>query len=88
MTQKDEEAAGEITCREVAEWTSAYLEAHAGEDRNARIALHLAVCAGCEAYVKHIASVRNLVGLLPKEPEGPVDPDGLRQAIVAWRRKH
>jgi predicted anti-sigma-YlaC factor YlaD len=88
MTQKDEEVAGEITCREVAEWTSAYLDAHAGEDRNTRIAMHLAVCAGCETYVKHIAAVRNLVGLLPKVCETPADPDGLRQAFAAWRRKH
>lgn len=87
MTQSDEEAASEITCREVAEWTSAYLDACAGDDRNARIALHLAVCAGCEAYVEHIASVRRLVGLLPKAPEVPVDPDGLREAFAARHRK-
>ncbi|MGQ0665736.1 MAG: anti-sigma factor family protein [Nitrospiraceae bacterium] len=83
----NEQATPEITCQEVAEWTSAYLDSHAGEDRNVRIALHLAACAGCEAYVKQIASVRDLVGLLPKVGTMPADPDRLRQAFAAQHRK-
>lgn len=55
----------EITCREVVEWTSAYLDEHVGEDRKQQIALHLAACAGCGAYAEQIAAVRHLVRLLP-----------------------
>mgnify|MGYP003385047924 CR=1 FL=1 len=87
MTErKTEEQAREITCQEVAEWTSAYLDAHAGEDRNVRIALHLASCAGCEAYVKQIASVRDLVGSLPETAMIPTLSDTVRQALAARRR--
>ena len=60
-----EQTASEITCREVAEWTSAYLDEHVNETSKVRMALHLATCAGCEAYVKQIASVRDMLGLLP-----------------------
>lgn len=88
MTENDtDESAREITCQEVAEWTSAYLDAHAGEDRNVRIALHLASCAGCEAYIKQIASVRDLVGSLPEIVTMPALPDKLRQALAARRRQ-
>jgi predicted anti-sigma-YlaC factor YlaD len=83
---KTDEQARAITCQEVAEWTSTYLDAHAGEDRNVRIALHLAGCAGCEAYVKQIASVRDLVGSLPETAMVPPLPDTLRQALAARRR--
>lgn len=87
MTEhKTDEQAREITCREVVEWISSYLDAHAGEERNIRIALHLAACAGCEAYVKQIASVRDLVGSLPEPAIIPTIPDTLRQALAARRR--
>lgn len=87
MTQNNtDEPTSEITCREVAEWTSAYLDAHAGEDRNIRIALHLASCAGCEAYVKQIAFVRGVVGSLPEIVTMPAAPDKLQQALAARRR--
>lgn len=76
-----EQAVSEITCREVAEWTSAYLEAHAGDTTRVRMALHLAACAGCETYVKQIASVRDLLGLLPGAGASPGQRDRLRQAF-------
>ena len=88
MMHENGQTANEITCREVAEWTSAYLDLHTGDSCDARIALHLTVCAGCSAYVKQIASVRNLVGLLPKAHEEPSDVDGLRQAFAARHRQH
>ena len=88
MMQENGQPADEMTCREVAERTSAYLDGQGGEERNARIALHLAACAGCAAYVKQIASVRNLIALLPESPAPPVDPDGLRRAFAARHGQH
>lgn len=77
----------EITCREVAEWTSAYLDAHVGEDRRQQIALHLAACAGCGAYVGQIASVRDLVRLLPRTLDSPSESEQVRQAVAAKLRR-
>jgi predicted anti-sigma-YlaC factor YlaD len=87
MMRENGQPANEITCRDVAEWTSAYLDSHGGDDRNARIALHLAVCAGCAAYVEQIASVRNLIALLPEPPAPPAGADGLRRAFAARHGK-
>ncbi len=75
----------DITCREVAEWASAYLEAHADNPAKIRIALHLAACAGCEAYVTQIATVRDLLGRLPGPAVEPTLRDRLRQAFSARR---
>lgn len=78
-----EQTASEITCREVAEWTSAYLDEHVNDASKVRMVLHLATCAGCEAYVKQIASVRDMLGLLPRAVEKPARHDRLRQAFSA-----
>lgn len=77
----------EITCREVVEWASAYLDEHVGDDRKQQIALHLAVCAGCGAYVKQIASVRDLVRLLPQVVDLPAKSEQVRQAVAAKLRR-
>jgi len=73
----------EITCQEVAQWASAYLDEHVGDERKRQIVLHLAICAGCETYMKQIATVRDAVGLLPKVDEQPSVSQQLRQAFVA-----
>jgi hypothetical protein len=73
----------EITCREITRWASAYLDEHVGDERKRQIAVHLAICAGCETYVKQIATVRDMVALLPKALEQPSDPRRLREAFTA-----
>jgi len=77
----------EIRCREVIEWTSAYLDEHVGEDRKQQIALHLAACAGCEEYVKQIASVRDLVRLLPQTSDSSAESEPARRAVAARLRQ-
>jgi hypothetical protein len=84
MTQEEGSAiVPEVSCQEVVQWASAYLDEHVGDDRKRQIVLHLAICAGCETYVKQIATVRDVVGLLPKAVEQPSDSHRLRQAFVA-----
>ncbi len=77
----------EITCQEIMQWVSAYLDEQVGDDRKRHIAVHLAICAGCETYVKQIATVRDLVGVLPRTVEQPSDLHRLRQAFTAKTRR-
>ena len=77
----------EITCQEIVQWASAYLDEHVGDERKRQIALHLAICAGCETYVKQITTVRDVVGLLPRVIERPSDSHRLRQAFAAHARR-
>lgn len=88
MTQEEgQPTLSEITCREIAQWVSAYLDEHVGDERKCQIALHLAICAGCETYVKQITKVRDMVKLLPKTVEEPSDSHRLRQAFAAQARR-
>lgn len=83
MAQEEvKEVVPDITCQEVAQWASAYLEAHVGDERKRQIAVHLAICAGCETYVNQIATVRDMIRLLPRVEDVPSDIVGLRQAFV------
>lgn len=83
MAQEEvKEVVPDITCQEVAQWASAYLEAHVGDERKRQIAVHLAICAGCETYVNHIATVRDMIRLLPRVEDVPSDIVGLRQAFI------
>ena len=78
-----EQSVPDITCREVAEWTSAYLDAQVDDATKVRIVLHLSACASCETYVKQIASVRDMLGFLPRAGASPAQRDRLRQAFFA-----
>lgn len=83
MAQEEvKEVVPDITCQEVAQWASAYWEAHVGDERKRQIAVHLAICAGCETYVNQIATVRDMIRLLPRVEDVPSDIVGLRQAFV------
>lgn len=85
--QSSRSQSSDITCREVAEWTSAYIDEHLDDPFKVRMALHLAACAGCEAYVAQIASVRDLLGLLPGTPVEPRHLERLREAFSAKRKR-
>ena len=86
--EKGQPTISEITCQEIGRWVSAYLDEHVGDERKRQIVLHLAICAGCETYVKQIATVRDVVRLLPKAVEQPSDSHRLRQAFVARTRRY
>jgi predicted anti-sigma-YlaC factor YlaD len=85
--QSSPQSAQEVTCQEVAEWASAYLEQHVDDPTKVRMALHLVLCAGCDAYVRQIAAVRDLVGLLPEPSPDQAQRDRLRQAFVAQQKR-
>ena len=83
MAQEEvKEVVPDITCQEVAQWARAYWEAHVGDERKRQIAVHLVICAGCETYVNQIATVRDMIRLLPRVEDVPSDIVGLRQAFV------
>lgn len=77
----------EITCHEVVQWASAYLDDHVGDERKRQIALHLAICAGCETYMKQIAMVRDLMGMLPRERDVSPDLQHLQRAFGERSRR-
>ena len=85
VQEKGPEAIQEITCQEVVQWASAYLDEHVGDEGKRQIFLHWVICAGCETYVKQIVMIRDTVGSLPKAADQPLDMHRLKQAFLAQR---
>jgi hypothetical protein len=75
-----------LTCREMSEQTSDYIEGRVRWYKAIRIRLHLLVCHSCDLYVRKmrllLATIR---GVKPDQP--PVDPAGIVEKIEQ-RREH
>jgi predicted anti-sigma-YlaC factor YlaD len=87
MTHQPSEPMSDITCERVAAWASAYLENHLADQEKVRIVLHLAACAGCDAYVKQIASVRRVLSQLPKPATDLQQHRCLRETFSARKKR-
>ena len=57
----------DLTCQEVVELVTAYLDDALDEDTAQRVEQHVALCPGCEPYVEQIRVTVSLVGELPVE---------------------
>ena len=75
-----------LTCRELTEVLTDYLEgAMALEDR-ARFEAHLALCEGCVTYVNHMRQTIATVRVLRPEHVEATAPADLLEAFRAWKR--
>lgn len=68
-----------MTCREVVERTTRYLEDYLQASARAGMDSHLASCVGCRTYVKQIALVRETTALLPRPVSPPPNQARLRR---------
>jgi len=75
-----------ITCRELTEVLTDYLEGVMPLEQRAAFEAHLALCAGC---VNYVAQMRQTIGavreLRPDHVEATA-PDDLLEAFRAWKR--
>ena len=71
-----------LTCRELAERASQYLDHRLPLSIKVRVVLHLALCAGCRAYVKQISLVSSALRNLPKRYPSPINCLRLRQQFA------
>jgi len=69
--QLSHEGTAAVTCREVAAWTSTYLDARLQDSCQVRMTGHVAACAACRAYVDQIRFVRETLKGLPYMAPSP-----------------
>ncbi len=75
-----------MTCREIAERTTDYLEGQLGFVARLGFRLHVGLCAGCRAWLEQIRTTVASLGELPDEP-APA-PDVMRELqsrFQIWR---
>ena len=75
-----------ITCKELTEVLTDYLEGTMALEDRATLEVHIALCEGCATYVEQMRQViRTVHELRPDEVEATA-PDSLLEAFRAWKR--
>jgi anti-sigma factor RsiW len=75
-----------ITCRELTEVVTDYLEGAMPAAERARLDAHLELCEGCVNYVAQMRQTIRAVGELHAEEVEATVPDDVLAAFRAWRR--
>jgi anti-sigma factor RsiW len=56
-----------MTCRELVEWITEYLEGAMSRDERLKFEQHVAACPGCTEYLTQLRETIRLTGRLPRE---------------------
>jgi len=75
----------DMTCRELVEVVTDYLEGALPERDRARLEAHLAECPHCEEYVAQMRATVEILSELPAEPVNPARQEQLLAAFRGWR---
>jgi anti-sigma factor RsiW len=83
MTRSDEQ---EMTCRELVELVTEYLEGALPPADRQRFTAHLADCEGCARHVAQVQTTVAAVGALREEHLPRETRDALLEAFRDWKR--
>jgi len=79
-------AAGELTCRELVELVTDYLEDRLAASERRRFEDHLADCNGCTTYLNQMRRTIGLLRGLGEEALPPGSREALLGAFRDWKR--
>jgi anti-sigma factor RsiW len=77
--------AAELTCQELVELVTEYLDDALGREDRGRFEQHLSMCDGCSAYLHQMRETIRVTGSLREEQLDPAQRDRLLQAFRTWR---
>lgn len=75
-----------LTCNELVELVTAYLEGTLSPADRARFEAHLAICTGCTRYLDQMRKTIALVGRLTDTTISPAARDALLSAFRTWKQ--
>ena len=78
--------AGELTCRELVELVTDYLEDRLPATDRARFETHLAGCSGCRRHLAQMNATIKIMGALTEESIPARGRDELLEAFHDWKR--
>ena len=76
-----------ITCQELVELVTEYLEGTLAPETRQAFEAHLAVCPGCVTYVEQMRETVRITGTLSDEQLDPGVRDGLLAAFRDFKRR-
>jgi exonuclease VII small subunit len=71
-----------LTCRELTELVTEYLEGKLSLGQRLRFEMHIALCRHCRAYLRQMEQTVQILGKLPEES---VPPDALNELLERFR---
>jgi len=74
-----------VTCNELVELVTDYLEGSMPADERARFEEHISGCEGCTAYLEQFRITIRLTGMLTEEQIAPDARAALLDAFRDWR---
>jgi anti-sigma factor RsiW len=74
-----------VTCIELVELVTDYLEGSMPTDERARFDEHISACEGCTTYMEQLRITIRLTGMLPEEQIAPDARAALLDAFRDWR---
>jgi anti-sigma factor RsiW len=80
--------ASEMTCRELVEVITDYLEGQMDPDERVRFEHHLVMCDECVVYLQQMRRTIQLVGALSEESIDEPARQQLLQAFRTWKQDH
>ena len=72
----------ELTCRELVELVTDYLEGVMSPEERARFEQHLVICDGCRSHMDQVRTTLQLLGHLT---EDRIAPEAQRDLLAAFR---
>ncbi len=75
----------EMSCQELVEFVSDYLDGALDAAARARVEAHLAGCEGCEAYIDQMRATLRLLGGVPSDPLPATACEHLLEVFRTWR---
>lgn len=76
-----------LTCREVVELLSDYLDGALEDDLRRTVERHLAACEGCDRALAQVRETIRLTGMLREEHLTPEQEATFRDAFRGWDRR-
>jgi len=76
----------DLTCHELVELVTDYLENALAPVERARLEAHLDVCTGCREYLAQMRQTISVMGQLPTDSLDPQMSERLLQVFRQWRR--
>jgi anti-sigma factor RsiW len=76
---------GGLSCKEMVELVTDYLEDALPADMRGRFERHLTACDPCVVYIEQMRQTIAALGRLPEESIPPGDLDALREHFRRWR---
>jgi anti-sigma factor RsiW len=76
----------ELTCKELVELVTEYLEGALPPAKRERFEAHLGTCSGCSSYFQQMQQTIHTVGKLTEETIAPQTRDELLQAFKNWKK--